>query len=90
MTGGGKWLRVFTAILKTLTAEMYPSIPQHDLMIRAQFRGKQLFFSPPNPKSRFDLSLISSPSKNGPNPPRHRSLSLTSLFFLPPPPLLCE
>lgn len=39
-----KGLSIFTAILKTLTAEMYPSIPQHDLMIRAGSEGNGVCF----------------------------------------------
>lgn len=39
-----KWLSIFTAILKTLTAEMYPSVPQHDLMIRAGSEGNDVCF----------------------------------------------
>lgn len=45
----GKSLSIFTAILKALTAEMYPSIPLHDLMIRAASEGNGVLFSPPNP-----------------------------------------
>lgn len=48
--GGAKQAEVtaerLTDILKTLTAEMYPSIPQHDLMIRAGSEGNGALFSP--------------------------------------------
>lgn len=45
----GKSPSIFTAILKALTAEMHPSIPPHDLMIRAASEGNGVLFSPPNP-----------------------------------------